>query len=554
MNEKLTKKYFEGRRLELEEAYNQIKPDWQELADFFLPRSVRFLVRNVNKSPAKNKKIKDSTTLKAVRDFSSGMMTGATNPAQNWFRLRIHNYDMKYDWQAKEWCSSVEEIMRNIFQSSDLYKKLPSAYKQLGVFGISALALEADEETVLRTKLLPVGSYRIARNEKGEVDTIARVYMESARNLYDKFGENSLSNAALSAFRAKRFNEMFEIVHFVEPNRDYIPGSKWAKNKKFISVYYEVAGDHNKFLNISGFDKFPYIVFEGETLGEDTYPCECCGMNALPDAKQLMAMVVDEGKIIKKIASPQLKGPAELKNKKLIDAPATFTENNQNGEGLTPIYQIPPQVLTPLENLLEIKRNSIKELFFNDLFAMILNTAQRGRTATEVNELKEEKMVLLSPLLEQVHSALKQIMSWVFNECYKRKMIPEPPLRLRGRELEIEFVSMLAQAQKAARVAGIERFTTFTVNLANSVDQNLVMKLNGEKIIDDYADFINLSPEQIVSNEEYEKKKEENNQKIEAEHQTQIQMEQLKKGTEMIKNMGGVDSFGSELLSRLGMI
>ncbi len=50
-------------------------------------------------------------------------------------------------------------------------------------------------------------------------------------------------------------------------------------------------------------------------------------------------------------------------------------------------------------------KETIKEHFYNDLFAVILNTAERGRTATEVNEVKEEKMVLLSPLLDQVHGA-----------------------------------------------------------------------------------------------------------------------------------------------------
>jgi len=549
METKLDKQYFESRRTELEEVYNQIKPDWQELSDYFLPRSVRFLVRNVNKTPAKNKKIKDSTTLKAVRDFSSGMMTGATNPSQNWFRIKIQGYDMKYDWQTKQWCATVEDIIRNVFNNSNLYSKLPATYKQLGVFGLSVIALERDEEAILRAKLLPIGSYRLARNEKGEVDTIARVYMESARNLYNAFGEENVSQAVKSAVDNKRYNEMFEVVHFVEPNADYLPHSKWAKNKKFISVYYEVSGDRDKFLSVSGFDKFPYIVFESEATGEDIYPCECCGINALPDAKQLMSMVVDEGKMVKKIGSPQLKGPAELKSKKLVDAPATFTENNQNGDGLTPIYQVPPQALQPLEVLLERLRTSIKELFFNDLFAMILSTSERGRTATEVNELKEEKMVLLSPLLEQVHSALRQIMSWVFNECYERGIIPPAPEQVQGANLEIEFVSMLAQAQKAIKVSGMERFTTFTVNLANAIDPTLVLKLNGPQIIDDYADFANINPNQLNSTEEWMKQK----QAIQQKQEQQEAMQQLAQGSQMIKNVGGVDAFGGEMLERLGV-
>lgn len=546
---KLDKAYFEARRRELEVAYNQIKPDWQELADYFMPRTVRFLARNVNKAPAKNKKIKDAATLKAVRNFSSGMMSGATNPATNWFRIKVKGYDLKYDWQSRKWCGNVSDIIRDIFNVSNFYVKLPAAYKQLGVFALSVLGLEKDEETVMRVKLLPIGSYRYAKDERGVVDTMCRVYTETAKNLYEKFGKDNVSKAVLQCIEQKRFEEPFEIVHFVEPNAEYNPDSVWAKNKKFISVYYEVSGENDKFLGKSGFDKFPYVVFEGEENGEDVYPTECCGVNALPDAKQLMAMVVDEGKIIKKIGSPQMKGPAELKNKKLTDAPATFTETNQNGDGLTPVYQVPPAVVQPLEVLLEAKRQSIYELFFNDLFAMILNTADRGRTATEVNELKEEKMTLLSPLLEQVHSGLKTVMEWIFLECLERGIIPEPPAQIQGRDLEIEFVSMLAQAQKAQKISGMERFCTFTINLAQAVDPTLARKLNAEKIIDDYADYANIDPEQVVPSEDLQKIRQ-----AQAEKQEQAeQMAALQQGSEVIKNVGGADAFGGELMARLGL-
>ena len=548
-NIKLDKPYFESRRAELEVAYNQMKADWQELADYFLPRSVRFLVRNVNKTPAKNKKIKDSATLKAVRNFSSGMMSGATNPATNWFRIRIKNYNMKYDWAVKKWCNIVETTIKDVFNASNFYEKLPAAYKQLGVFALSTISLESDTDTIMRAKLLPIGSYRYAKNEKGQVDTMCRVYMETAKNLYTKFGEENVSEAVKNCIKSKKFEQLFEVVHFVEPNAEYMPNSVWAKNKKFISVYYEAEGNKDKLLSKSGFDKFPFVVFEAEVNGEDVYPTECCGVNALPDAKQLMAMVVDEGKIIKKIGSPQLKGPAELKNKKLTDQPATFTENNQNGDGLQPVYQVPPAVVQPLEALLEAKRQSIYELFFNDLFAMILNTADRGRTATEVNELKEEKMTLLSPILEQIHSGLKTVMEWVFIECMNRRVIPAPPAQIKGGELEIEFVSMLAQAQKAQKISAMERFSTFTINLAQAIDPMLVKKLNGAKIIDDYADYVNINPEQVVPTEYVDKMRQAQQEKQEQAEQ----MAALQQGSEIVKNVGGADAFGGELMARIGL-
>ena len=546
---KYSKKYFTSRRAELDVAYNVFKPDWQDLADYFLPRSVRFLTRNVNKQPAKNKKIKDSTPLIAVRNFSSGMMSGATSPATNWFKVKIRNYGKEQSYEVKTWCNQVENIFRDIFNSSNLYRILPSVYKQIGVFGISVFAMLSDEETVLRCRLLPIGSYRIAKNQKGEVDTICRVYMETAGNLYNQFGEENISKEVLNAIHSNRYEELFEVVHFVEPNKEYKPDSVWAENKEFISVYYENDSNEEKFLSKGGFDKFPYAVFEAEVNGEDIYPSECPGVNALPDVKQLMSMVIDEGKAVKKMISPTYKGPASLKNKKMIDAPAAFIEEDENGRGLSPIYEVNPRVLE-VDSIIEKLKESIKEIFYNDLFAMILNTAERSRTATEVNELKEEKMVLLSPLLQQIHNGLNQVMDWVFTECIKLNILPEPPVEIMGSNMEIEFVSTLAQAQKAVKISAMERFTTFTVNLAQTLDPSLKMKLNASKIVDDYADYVNISPEQIVPDYEVEKIK----QKLEEQESQEKAVNQMKTGSEIIKNIAGTDSFGSELLAKLGLI
>ena len=543
-----TKRYFNSRRNELETAFNAVKSDWQELAEYFLPRSVRFLVRNVNKPPARNKKIKDSTPLLALRNFSSGMMSGATNPATNWFRVKVHNYKQSESYEIKTWCNAVENLFRDIFNSSNLYRVLPAVYKQIGVFGISVIAMNSDESSVLNCMLLPVGSYRIAKNFKGEVDTICRVFMETAKNLYDRFGAENVSSDVLSAISAGRYEEMFEVVHFVEPNKEFLPLSPWAKDKAFISVYYEASSKEEKFLSKSGFDKFPYAVFESEVNGEDVYPTECPGVNALPDVKQLMSMVIDEGKALKKMISPTYKGPAGLKNKKMLDAPAAFIEEDENGRGLSPVYEVNPRVLE-VENIIEKLKESIKEIFYNDLFSMILNTAERSRTATEVNELKEEKMVLLSPLLQQIHSGLNRVIDWVFQESVSLDILPEPPAEIMGENMEIEFVSTLAQAQKAVKISAMERFTTFTVNLAQNLDASLKNKLNANKIIDDYADYANISPEQIVPTSSVEKQK----QNAEEAQKQENQVKQLKEGSEIIKNIAGVDAYGSDLIARLGL-
>ena len=96
----------------------------------------------------------------------------------------------------------------------------------------------------------------------------------------------------------------------------------------------------------------------------------------------------------------------------------------------------------------------------------------------------------------------------------------------------------------------MERFTTFVSNIANAIDPVLKSKLNGEKIIEDYATFANISPTQIVPSDEIEKIR--NEMKNSQNQQSQINA--LKESSQIIQNMGGVDSYGADLLARFGVI
>jgi len=539
-----TVEYFNKRKKEMEDVFNIIKPDLQELADYFSPRSVQFISRNTRHPITKNRKIVDSTPLIALRNFSSGMMSGATSPTNRWFKTQISNYELSNDFYLKNWCAKQEELTRQILYSSNFYQCLPEIYKQLGIFGFSAVVLNKDYDNVVNFKVLPLGSYYYAKNSKGKIDTFCRVYMETAKNIVEIF-----SNCPDEIKEAAKNNplKLYELTHFVEANKFYKEKGLSCTFSKYVSA--TILSSKNEFLSIKGFSKFPYVVFESSYSSDIDYPQESPGINALADVKQLMTMVKEYAKAVKKIVCPAYKGPASLKNKKLADVPGAYIEEDENGRGISPVYEVNPRILELKQEKDELK-DTIKEHFYNDLFAMILSTAQRGRTATEVNELKEEKMVLLSPLLEQIHSALRQILSWIYDEEIKTGILEPLKEKYQNSRINVEFVSSLAQAQKVSNISSMERFTTFVSNIANAIDPILKSKLNGEKIIEDYATYANISPTQLISSYDLEKIREDvrNSKNVEQ------QIETIKQGSKIIQNMGGIDSYGSELLKRFGII
>ncbi len=535
-----TVEYFLKRKRQMEEVFNVIKPDLQELADYFLPRSVQFIARNVRKPIVKNKKIIDSTPLIALRNFSSGMMSGATSPTTRWFKTICD--DNGNDYFLKKWCHNQEELTRKILNSSNFYQILPEIYKQFGIFGFSAVCLEPDYHSVVNFKVLPIGSYYYSKNHKGKIDCFCRNYMETAENIVSRYPNVP---SEIKKVAQENPTKTFEIVHFVEKNKYYRARRLSSKFEKYVSATILVG--KNEFLSLKGYHKMPYVVFESAISSDIDYPTDSLGINALADVKQLMTMVKEYAKAVKKIVCPTYKGPASLKNKKMADIPGAYIEEDENGRGITPVYEVNPRILELKQEKDELKQ-IIKEHFYNDLFAMILSTAERGRTATEVNELKEEKMVLLSPLLEQIHSALKEILNWIYDEEITVGILK--PYKSELSKLNIEFVSSLAQAQKVSNISSMERFTTFVSNMANTFNPILKEKINGEKIIEDYATYANISPAQMISSFELDKIKE-NQQK---QNLAQNQFEMLKQGSQIIQNMGGVDSYGSELLARFGIL
>lgn len=564
------RKYFTRRLGQLDTAYQIYRGMWQELADYYLPRTCKFLVSDVNRKPKFSKAIVDSSTGIAVRNFASGMMSGATNPAHKWFKVDIKNYKNKNDHEVKTWCADVSDLFRNIFNNSNFYNCLPNCYLQMGVFGISAMSIEKDFEidyssnttigNVINCKVLPIGSYKIAKDHRGVVDTLYRCYMETVGNIVDKFGIDNVSEAVKTAYEKENYEQLVEIVHAVEPNLRYSKKSKFSKDKKYKSVYFEKTNS-NKFLSESGFNHFPYVVFETMVNGEDVYPSNSPGIESFSDVKQLMAMIRDYNKALKKIVSPPLTGPSELKNKKIVDAPASFTPVGTAGAAkLEAIYQVDARALTISQNIQDIKK-IIGQIFYNDLFAMLTNSDfTQPRTATELNMRKEEALVLLSPLLQQVHSGQKQVMNITFEICLEidetfeiqagKRLIPMPPKQIQGSDIDIEFVSTLAQAQKAAVIGATERFVTFAANLSQATgDRTAIMKLNVPEIIDDYASFANIETDNVIPTEVVQAQM----AAAAKAQQQQQQMAALQQGSEIIKNMGGADASGGNLMERIGL-
>jgi hypothetical protein len=147
-------------------------------------------------------------------------------------------------------------------------------------------------------------------------------------------------------------------------------------------------------------------------------------------------------------------------------------------------------------------RGRIRGGFYADLFMMLQNADMGRMTATEVAERHEEKLLMLGPVLERLHNELLDpLIDITFNKMVSSGILPPPPPELDGTELNVEFVSMLSQAQKAVGTNSVDRFVN-NLGVIAQMKPEVLDKLNADEWADAYSDMLGVDPNLITANQE----------------------------------------------------
>ena len=502
---------------QLDQEYSTFEPDYKALSENILPRRSRFFQSDVNRGGSRNNKIYDSTATLSVRTAQSGMTAGITSPARPWFNLTFQNSDIAKSPAVKDWLSVVEDRMKAVFLKSNLYNALPTLYGDLLVFATGALFMEEDLESVVNFIILPVGSYRIANDEKLRVRVFMREFRMTVREILEKFcqknpdGSYILDNVSVAikdAYANGNLETWIDVNHTIMPNPDYAQDDPRSHKKKFISVYMEKSCVNDKgqdiYLKKSGYDYFPVLAPRWQTTGEDVYGTQCPGMLALGDIKQLQLGEKRAAQAIEKMINPPMVGPVSLKNQQASILPGDITYVDESKGGFRSAHEVRFD-LSALEAKQGQIRNRIQRAFFEDLFLMLANSDRRQITAREIEERYEEKLLALGPVLEQLNQdLLDPLIDNTFAIMLERDLIPEAPEEIQGEELKIEYVSIMAQAQKLAGIGAIDRFLGAIGNAA-SIYPEVLKKVDPNHYVDIYADLTGVPPKLVRSNEEVQK-------------------------------------------------
>lgn len=520
---------------------------WKDLARNFMPRRSRFLDAGdeTNSGEVKNQ-LEDDAGILALRTLASGMQSGLTSPARPWFSLTLQNEALTQKHAVKEWLHECYERMVNVFARSNFYDQIHMTYRELGTFGTAVMFIEEDEQSSIRCRAETAGTYCLDTDATGRVNTLYRRIRMTPRQIIEAWEDTCPER--IKTMAEKNASQWLTLVHAVEPNPEYNPSRKNKLERKWRSVFMLLEGG-TEILEVSGYYEFPALCPRWDTTIADIYGTSPA-MDALGDCRQLQKITLDGRLALEKEVNPPLLIAESAGIDDIDTSPGALNFANALAQGqpfITSLYQVHAN-LQALENTKMQLKQQIKQMFFNDLFMMIADS-NRQMTATEVAERNAEKMLLLGPVLDRLRSELFQpLIERTWGVLDRTGLLPPPPLQeapeLAGEEVKIEFVSILALAQKQAGIAAINQTIGFIGNILSLTQSpDALDKLNVDEAIDEVAEMQGVPPKLIRSTEEVEALRAQRQQE-----QQQMQMMQTLQqganiastGASALKSMNGI--------------
>ena len=509
---------------------------WRKLSDMFAPNRGRF---SVDELPRKRAVRFNTRARQIPDDFAAGMKSGLTSPSRPWFTLTLYDTGLAEVESVKAWLTEVQDIMQGTMLRSNLYDQLFDVYKEQGIFGTGALLIEEDDEAVIHCTSLTIGSYAIGVDKRGKVCKFARQFQRTLKQLAEEFGEDKLPQELRYRLKERPENTRYELRSLIMPSPEYRSNGGVTGKFRYVSYWWLKGYKEPEFLRVSGYNEFPVMVPRWRVINDDIYGCEQPGDTGYDDAVTLQQLELDERAAIKKGVTPPVAVPSSLTQGDLRDYPGGVTVYDPLGDGIapaiTPLYKVEFDHRSVAEKRLELTAH-LEEIFYVNMFKMWTSDQRQGRTATEIQVRESEKMFMLGPLIErQMSEMLDPMIARIAGIMTRRGMFPPPPEELQGREVKIEYMSILASLQKQAAYAGIEQL----VGMANMLVQlqagagqspDVIDKIDADEVIDQLADMYVIPAGIVLGDDAVQERRQ---ARHEGEQQAQAQAQMMAEGQAM---------------------
>lgn len=518
-NEKQNCEYLKE---EATRIFDPFKATWCDLLRWGAPHRANWILSQTP-GQRKNQHIVDATHRLALRSSVAGFLEGNTSTTRPWFRISVRDQEKSEDYQVKAWLQHYTQRCMSYLGASNFYHSVGQFYYDYLTVNTGSFYIEELEKGGFFFHSLIPGSYKVINDAYGESAILIREFCLNAKAVVDKYGKidengkrdwSNISDSVKMMYERGDYTEKIDIVHIIKENPDYdFTNPDDPMNKKWLELTYETgttkgtsnSGNgkyynqefspihNNKFLKRFTTKRKPFIVgkaTEGAEYGEDGPMLMSLGL-----VKSLNKKAIGKDEALEQILRPTLQGPASLRKSYISNAPNTFvpidSKSANSKQKLEPIYQINPAIGALIQDVDDM-RQAVDKIFFAD-FLLYLSRNPKTRTAAETHAIVEEQQRVIGPNLQSLNYTFNTpLVEWVMDYVFfEDPYLQPPPEKLRGQSLNAEFVSVFAQAQRAADLPSVDRYLAMVGNVAQ-LDPKILQKVNVDKIADIYEDRLYL--------------------------------------------------------------
>lgn len=522
MGDKWSKQHCEYLRAQCKQRFNKVRSTWLDVGMWALPHRTRML-NNQTEGQRNNHHIVDTTHIIALRSYVAGFLEGNTSASRPWYRLQHADPMMNNVPENKEWLDLYTRRTQAALTNSNFYYAAGQFYYDFGTFNTGAHYIDELPDGLHFHTLTP-GGYYCLNNNIGVADVLVREFTLTVKALIDTYGKKDEQGQPIWSNFSTRVKNLYTegnyvvkigVVHVVMPNDKFDPTQPQAAlNKRWISLTYELGGSGGQyyhdgqefgtmsadpdepqvFLNVSASKRKPFIVGRSDSSENFEYGEKGPTLDALGLIKSLNKKAIGKDIALDQMLKPAMQGPASLRKSYISTIPNSYTPLDAQSAatgGLKPVFQINPAIGALVQDVSDI-RQQVSKIYYED-YLTYLSMNPKTRTATEASAVVQEQQLIIGPNLQSLNwtynnPVVEFVMDYVLDED---PYLPPPPQSLQGEFLQAEFVSVFAQAQKAADLPSIDRFVQMIENVAQ-VNPQILDKLNVDKLADIYDNRLYL--------------------------------------------------------------
>lgn len=498
-----------SKKNEFDKRFNSMKSEadkyssaWRDLSEYINP--TRGLFTDSSSKRGKmidHKKILDSHATQSCRKSASGLNSGITSKSRPWFRLTLSSEELMKMPGVRMWLDDVQKRMYAILERSNLYGAFQTTYEELLTFGTGCFILLEDINQVIRARSFTIGEYYLGIDHTGKVNSFARSFQMTVAQVVKQFGLESVSPQVKAKWDTNQVDSEIKVRHLIEPNDTKDPMMADFKNMPWRSVYWEEGEGGEDFLATRGFKRFNVVAPRWSVPTTDMVYGYGPGWDALGDVKELQKTKYDKLLAQEKLHNPPMQSDASITGfVNLLPGGVTKASGNVPNAGLRPAYEINPNLESFIE-LIKQTKQAIDKHFFTDLFTMLATLDRTQITAHEIAAREQERIMLMGPILNALdEEMLSRVIEILFDIMIENQLIAPPPEEIEGQELRIQYISILAQAQRAVGATSIQNVIGF-VGGAMTLDPSVVDVLNLDEATREIAEMEGI-PAKILNDPE----------------------------------------------------